>query len=433
MSSKTPNEAPCRMTRRQMLTSTAAASLGIAAAPHLAHAGRRPAQDPIRVGLIGCGGRGTGAAINCYESSQGVRIAALGDLFGDRLGACRARLLDKIRGGCDFSEETSFAGFDAFQRVLDTDIDMVILATPPGFRPQHLAASIDAGKHVFMEKPVAVDPPGVRSVMASADRAAERGRAIVAGTQRRHQLGYLEAMERIHDGAIGELVSLQVYWNQGGLWDAERKPRYTDMEWQIRNWLYFTWLSGDHIVEQHIHNLDVANWALDAHPVTAVGMGGRQVRTDARYGHIFDHFAIEYEYPSGAKLQSYCRQIDGTATRVGEHLIGTAGTSDGHSWIRGPETWRLDAEEPNPYVQEHTDLIASIRTSQPLNEGRRVAETTLTAIMGREAAYTGKEIIWDELLAGDLDLSPPEHAFGPLPTPSVAVPGVTRLDRDGWA
>lgn len=214
------------------------------------------------------------------------------------------------------------------------------------------------------------------------------------------------------------------------LWMHARQPGWTDMEWQLRNWLYFTWLSGDHIVEQHIHNIDVANWALQAHPVKAVGVGGRQVRVDPADGHIFDHFALEFEYPNGARVLSMCRQIDGTATRVNEYLIGTKGSADPSSWIKAAKPWRLEVETPpNPYVQEHTDLIASIRKGQPLNEGRQVAESTLSAIMGREAAYTGQAITWDEILNADLDITPKNFNFGPMPVPPVAVPGVTKLSR----
>jgi predicted dehydrogenase len=367
------------------------------------------------------------------ESSSGIEIATLGDLFPDRLESCRSNLVERIGAALAATDEACFTGFDAYQGVLDRDIDIVILATPPSFRPAHLRAAIEAGKNVFMEKPVAVDPAGVRSVIESSEIAAEKGLAIVAGTQRRHQASYLEAMMRIHDGAIGEVVGGQVFWNQGGLWNRGRQPGWTDMEWQLRNWLYFTWLSGDHIVEQHIHNIDVANWALQAHPVRAVGMGGRQVRVEPAYGHIFDHFAIEFEYPNGARVMSMCRQIPGCADYVGEHIVGTAGTSDPANWVHGAHEWEWQGEATGPFVQEHADLIASIRAGEPLNEGTRVAESTLTAIMGREAAYTGQEIIWDELLASQLVLGPESFEFGPLPVPPVAVPGVTPLERGRWA
>ncbi|MCI0432905.1 MAG: Gfo/Idh/MocA family oxidoreductase [Gemmatimonadetes bacterium] len=238
-------------------------------------------------------------------------------------------------------------------------------------------------------------------------------------------------MRRIHGGAIGDIVAGQVAWNQGGLWHHERTPGLSDVEWQIRNWLYFTWLSGDHIVEQHIHNIDVANWALGGPPVRAQGVGGRQVRVDPSFGHIFDHFAVELEYANGARILSMCRQQDGTARFVGEHFIGTRGSSDGQTWIRGAAAWEHpEVDRPaNPYVLEHTDLVASMRAGKPLNELRQVAESTLTAILAREAAYTGQVIAWDEIAASDLDLTPELNGFGPLAVPPVPAPGITRLAR----
>ena len=417
------------ITRRSALKTGAVAAAGVIAAPRIVFAGGQSAT--LRVGVVGCGGRGTGAAANCVESSEGIEIVAMGDLFADRLASSRERLAERLGAAFKVTDDTAFSGFDAYQNVLAADIDLVIFATPPAFRPIHLAAAIEAGKHVFMEKPVAVDPAGIRSVLASAEAAKANNLAIVSGTQRRHEAPYVEAMKRIHDGAIGEVVAAQVFWNQGGLWNREREPGWTDMEWQVRNWLYFTWLSGDHIVEQHIHNIDVANWALQGHPVRAVGVGGRQVRVDPDYGHIFDHFAVQFEYESGARVLSMCRQIDGCADHVGEHITGTAGTSDPARWVRGASAWEWgEADYTNPYVQEHTDLIASIRAGEPLNEGRQVAESTLTAIMGREACYTGQEIVWDELMAAEMTLVPDEFHFGAMPFPGVPVPGITQLDRD---
>ncbi len=384
----------------------------------------------IKVGLIGCGGRGNGAVRNCAQADPSIEIVALGDVFADRLSGTREGLAKDLGARYKATDATCFVGFDAYQKVLSTNIDLVILATPPGFRPGHFAAAIAAGKHVFMEKPVAVDPVGIRSVIATSEIATQKGLAVVSGTQRRHQANYLETMARIHKGEIGEIVSGSVYWNQGGLWMNQRQPEWSDMEWQLRNWLYFTWLSGDHIVEQHVHNLDVANWALGAHPVKAYGMGGRQVRTDPAYGHVFDHFAIEYTYPSGARIQSFCRQIDGTASRVSESFTGTKGTTDGASWVmRGNKRWKYDSKTKkplDPYVQEHVDLIASIKAGKPLNEGKRIAESTLTAIMGRQAAYSGQEIQWDALLNSDLNLMPTTLEMGSLPVAPVAVPGRTR-------
>jgi myo-inositol 2-dehydrogenase / D-chiro-inositol 1-dehydrogenase len=380
--------------------------------------------DRLRIGLIGCGGRGSGAALNALESSPNVELVALGDLFQDRLDDFRrglARQGDKVK----LSDDRCFVGFDAYRKVIGSGVDLVILATPPGFRPIHLKAAVEAGKHVFMEKPVAVDPTGVRSVIASSDLAAQKKLAIVAGTQRRHQASYVETIKRIHDGAAGDIVAAQCYWNQGGLWMRPRQSNWSDTEWQIRNWLYFTWLSGDHIVEQHVHNLDVINWVFNTHPVRAVGMGGRQVRTDPAYGHIYDHFTIDFEYPNGAHLMSMCRQIDGTAGNVSEHVVGTLGTADPGGSIQGKNAWRFEGDQRNPYVQEHADLIASIRAGKPLNEGRRIAESTLTAIMGRMSAYTGQEITWDQTLNSKLDTMPKELAMGPLPVPPVAMPGTT--------
>ncbi len=406
------------------------ASAGLMATESFAYAGGRAT---LRIGLVGCGGRGTGAAKNCVDAAEGVELVAMGDLFADRLDESQETLREVMGEAYQVTGERSFVGWDAYQRVIDSDVDLVLFATPPAFRPRHLRAAVEAGKHVFIEKPVAVDPAGIRSVMESAEQAERQGLALVAGTQPRHDPAYIATMQRIRDGAIGEVVAAQVYWNQGGLWMNERKPGMSDMEWQLRNWLYFTWLSGDHIVEQHVHNLDVANWAIGAHPVRANGVGGRQVRVDPSYGHIFDHFCVELEYPGGARVMSMARQQDGTARHVGEHLIGTEGTSNAHNEIRGASTWTYDGEEANPYVQEHVDLIASIRAGDPLNQGRRIAESVLTAIMAREAAYTGQVVTWEEVLNANLNLVPEDLAFGPMPMPPVAQPGVTPLERSPFA
>ncbi|RMF85883.1 MAG: gfo/Idh/MocA family oxidoreductase, partial [Planctomycetota bacterium] len=388
---------------------------------------------PLRVGLIGCGGRGAGAAMNCVDSSPNVTLVAMGDLFEDRLKGSREYLEKERAEKCAITNDRCFVGFDAFKNVLACDVDLVILATPPHFRPQHLEAAVAAGKHVFMEKPVAVDPVGARRVIAASDAAKQKNLAIVCGTQRRHDPVYVETMRRIlEEDAIGDIVGAQCYWNQGGLWVHERKPEYTDMEWQVRNWLYFCWLSGDHIVEQHVHNLDVINWAMGGPPVRALGMGGRQVRVEPKFGNIFDHFAVEYEYANGVRTLSMCRQTPGASNRVSEHLVGTKGVANPNGKIEGPEAFKFEYPEGvdaiNPYEQEHRDLIASIRRGKPLNEGRRIAESTLTAIMGRMSAYTGREISWDWLMKeSQLDLSPPQYAFGDLPYDPVPMPGQTKL------
>ncbi len=433
-----PATQPANLSRRDFMRTSAVASAALLAggcatlgqrqaAPGILHGRHKP--QKIRVGLVGCGGRGTGAAWNCVEAAPNVEIHAMGDLFADRLQQSRDQLCE-LGDAYQVTNERSFIGFDAYQAVIDCDIDLVILATPPHFRPQHLDAAIAAGRHVFMEKPVAVDPVGARWVIESARMARTQGLAIVAGTQRRHEPAYLETMKRIHDGAIGEVVAAQCYWNQGGLWVHEPRPAWTDMEWQCRNWLYFTWLSGDHIVEQHVHNVDVVNWAMGGPPVKALGMGGRQARTEPKYGNIYDHFSIEYEYANGARVLSMCRQTPGASTRVSERLVGTKGTANPNGEIHGRCPYKYVPPDPpvNPYVQEHKDLIESIRRGQPLNEGVRIAESTLTAIMGRMSAYTGRELSWKWVMnSSKLDLSPERYEFGDLAVAPVAVPGQTPL------
>ncbi|MCJ7486425.1 MAG: Gfo/Idh/MocA family oxidoreductase, partial [Candidatus Aminicenantes bacterium] len=298
------------MTRRDFIKTTSVASMATLAAAVSGSSGRcAGGSDAIRIGVIGCGGRGTGAAIDAVNSSPGVEILALFDPFQDRIDKSLKTLREKVPAAVKVTPETCFTGLEGYKKLLAIkDINYIVTAAPPGFRPIHLKASIEAGKNVFMEKPVAVDPVGVRSVIASSELAAKKGLAIVAGTQRRHQQKYLEVMKRIHDGAIGEVVGGQCYWNQGELWVIKQTPEMSDMEWQCRNWLYFSWTSGDHIVEQHVHNIDVMNWAFGATPVKVMGMGGRQVRTAPEYGNIFDHFAVEFEYPNGARVMSMCRQ-----------------------------------------------------------------------------------------------------------------------------
>ena len=426
------------VSRRTFVQTTAAATAAMMwqGGAHVA------GSDMVRVGVIGCGGRGTGAAMNVMEAADGVEIVALGDLMPDRIAECRAELTKAaaktpaLAAKLKVTDERCFSGFDNFEKVLATDINYVILASPPGFRPKHLAAAVAAGKHIFTEKPVAVDSAGIRSVLATHKLAVQKGLGVGAGTQRRHQAEYLAMIKRIHDGAIGDVVSGQVFWNQEGLWNKAREASWSDAEWQIRNWLYFTWLSGDHIVEQHVHNIDVANWVLNAHPIRATGVGGRQWRTDPKFGHVYDHFGIDFEYASGARVMSMCRQIDGTAGRIAESFGGTKGSAilgdRAPGRILGPNAWTLEKPAKpfvSPYVQEHIDLIASIRAGKPYNELQQVAESTLTAIMGREAAYTGQEITWEQVLNADQDLTPPSLALGPLPVPSVAMPGRTKLSR----
>jgi predicted dehydrogenase len=415
------------LTRREFVKTTAAVSLA-AALPRIPGAFAQ-GSDTIRVGVIGCGGRGTGAAIDCLNAAPGVEITAMFDLFQDRIDASLKKIREAHPDKVKVTPERMFTGFDGYLKLAAVpEVNYVVMAAPPGFRPQHVKAVVEAGKNIFMEKPIAVDPVGVRSVIASSARAQQKGLAIVAGTQRRHQARYLELMKRVRAGAIGELVGGQCYWNMGDLWVKKREPAMSEMEWQCRNWLYFTWLSGDHIVEQHVHNIDVINWAFGALPVKAMGMGGRQARTAPEYGNIFDHFAVEFEYPNGVRVMSMCRQTEGAAERVEERLVGTKGSAFGFGEIKGPIPWKFEGNEINPYVQEHADLISSIRAAKPLNEGRQVAESVMCAIMGRMSAYTGRALSWDWVMnSSQLDLSPKKYEFGPNPVDPVALPGFTPL------
>ncbi len=305
---------------------------------------------------------------------------------------------------------------------------MVILATPPGFRPAHFEAAVKAGKHVFMEKPVCVDPTGYRRVVAAADAAGEKKLCVVAGTQRRHQAGYVECIKRIKDGAIGDIVSGQAYWIGDPVHhNGQQKPDMSDIEFQCRNWYNWTWLCGDHIVEQHVHNIDVLIWVLGRTPERAIGIGGRQARTEK--GNIWDHFAVEFEFSGGVRVASYCSQFEKTSGRISEMIVGTKGRSNGCSNIGGEKPWKFEGKETNPYVQEHADLVAAILCEAPyVNEGRQVADSTLAAVIGRMAAYTGREVSWKWATeASKLDLAPPKLEFGPFQPHGIAVPGQMEL------
>jgi predicted dehydrogenase len=447
---KTPLVATDSLSRRTFLQRTGVIAAGLAASPSVITSHAAP-DDPIRIGVIGCGGRGTGAvadalgattdvkypsagyhteniSANAAATNRNVKVVALADVFPDRLNSCREQLrkLDM-----EIADDHCFTGFDAAQKLLKVpEVNYVMLTTPPHFRPAHLLAAIQAGKNVFVEKPVAVDGAGVRMVLEAAELAARKKLGIVAGTQRRHMKSYNETIKRLQDGAVGEILAARAYWNGGVIWVVEPQPGWTDMEWQLRNWNYFTWLSGDHIVEQHVHNLDIMNWVMGAHPTKAFGMGGRQARPNKNYGHIYDHFAIEYEYPTGARMFSQCRQMNGCEGKVEEAVVGTKGSSNCKDWIRTLDkqlAYRYREGEVNPYQQEHLDLINSVRAGNPINEGKTVAESTLTGIMGREAAYTGRTVEWDEVLNSKTRLGPTDYKFGELPFPEVATPGQYKL------
>ncbi|AWI08226.1 Gfo/Idh/MocA family protein [Ereboglobus luteus] len=427
-----------QLTRRKFL-GTAAAISAVPLLTKLPAAAFAAGSDRIKVGVIGTGGRGVGAMRNCLAADPSVVVWALGDVFKDRVDEAREKLIKgspksrkpsaPVPSDRFFATpERCFSGFDAYKQVIASGVDLVILAAPPGFRPLHLEAAVNAGKHVFAEKPVAVDPAGVRKVISVGELAKQKRLAIVAGTQRRHAANYLETMRRIHDGAIGELVGGQCYWLQEGLWHRGRNPEWTEMEYQLRNWLYFTWLSGDHIVEQHVHNIDVMNWAFGGPPVKALGMGGRQARTDPKYGDAYDHFSVEFEYANGVRVQSLCRQTPNAQRRVNERVVGTKGYAMADGKIFGANKWKYDGDTPDAFKDEHVDLIRSIRDGNPLNEAKRIAESTLTAILGRTSAYTGKEINYNWILnASKQDLTPSRYELGAAPEVVIPIPGVTPL------
>jgi myo-inositol 2-dehydrogenase/D-chiro-inositol 1-dehydrogenase len=425
--------------RRDFLRTASAGVVGAALAPELLAARARATalgRAEIRVVLIGCGGRGTGAAANALSTTGPVRLVAMADAFRDRLESSLAHLQAEFGERVDVPVERRFHGFDAFRAAVDCDAELVILATPPGFRPQHFSYAVEKHRHVFMEKPVAVDATGVREVLTAAATADARGLKVGVGLQRHHQAHYLETVRRIRAGAIGELVLLRAYWNSAGVWVNPRQPGQTEMEYQMRNWYYFNWLCGDHIVEQHVHNLDVANWLMGGPPARAEGMGGRQVRIGKDFGEIYDHHAVEYTYPNGAKLLSQCRHVPNCAENVSEHAHGTQGTADvsgGRIEAAGGWSWKYDGPHWDPYQREHDALFAAVREGGAHNEAANGAIATMTAILGRMATYSGKSIGWDEALASPQALRPTAYAWDAAP-PSlpdaagfypIATPGIT--------
>jgi len=425
--------------RRDFLKASAAVGAGLAAGWSNVANVHAAGNDVIRVGLIGCGsqrgGRGRGAAEQCVSAGPNVKLVAMGDLFKDHLDYTRNYLQKLGPDKIDVPEDRCFVGFDAYKQVLQAGVDLVILASPPGFRPLHLKAAVEAGKHVFAEKPVAVDAPGVRSVMETVAEAKKKNLALVSGLCWRYHPAMQETFKRIHDGMIGDIVTLQCTYNAGGLWHIPRKPEYSDMEWQCRNWLYFTWLSGDHIVEQHIHSLDKMGWAMkDVYPVRATGTGGRQVRTGPEFGHIFDHHSVVFEHANGVKIFSTCRQQNGTAKGVFDNIWGTRGmcfidADKARTLIKvgNQVVWRSEDAPGDMYQNEHNELIASIRAGKPINNGDYMTKSTLMAIIGRMATYTGQVIAWEKALHSTEDLSPPKYEFGALPVEDVAMPGITKF------
>jgi len=416
--------------RRDIIKAAAAAGAALPAFS-IPNASAKPTGKVLKVALIGCGGRGKGALKNCMAAGKNlgvtIRTVAVADVFADRA--------KKAARSYGVPPERVFVGFSGYKDVMETEADIVLLATPPNFRPVHLEAAINAGKHVFMEKPVAVDPPGARRVIEAGEVASGKGLGIVAGTQRRHQAAYRRNAHAIANGAIGQIVGGTVLWCSGRLWYRERRPEDTDAEYMVRNWLNFNEMSGDHIVEQHVHNLDVVNWFIGHPPKLAIGFGGRARRIT---GNQFDFFSVDFDYGDGCHIHSMCRQVNGCYTRISEFFTGTEGQTWGNGRLKSTNDKKIEIpdfpEHGGPYVQEHTDLLQSILDGKPLNEARQVAESTLTAIMGRISAYSGQLVRWRDLTENakspfyNLLLSPSAEDFesGNVKAPEddvVATPG----------
>lgn len=384
----------------------------------------------IKAGLIGCGGRGTGAAIDFLNAGPNLQIVALGDVFKDKLDACRDVL--KKEKNVDVPDENCFIGFNSYQKVMDAGIDVVLLCTPPHFRPTHVEAAVDARKHIFMEKPVAVDPMGVRKVLASVKRAQSLNLNIISGTIRRSQKDYMETRRRVLNGEIGDITGAHIIRNGGALWFRTKRPEWSDMEYMLRNWVNFCWLSGDHITEQFIHEIDVMNWYLGKYPVKASGWGGRQRRVT---GDQYDFFSVEYLYDNGMRTHCAARQIDGCSNGKVEQINCTNGYADASGKLydlMGNMIWEYPTPSENdnqsewkvtnPFVQEHINLVTAIRTGNTINDGEDQAFSSLVAIMGRVAAYTGKDVTWDEILNSGLRLGPEVYDMGPVEGVGETIP-----------
>lgn len=419
------------LSRREFLKASAAVATTIGATA-AARAQTSPG-DTLRIGLIGCGGRGTGAAAQALAADPSVKLVAMGDVFADRLQLSLGTLKKQaaIATKLDVPEKNQFIGFDAYEKVIETS-DVVLLATPPHFRPMHIEAAVAAGKHIFAEKPIAVDAPGVRAVLAACETAGKKGLAVVSGLATRYSNGHREMIKRLHDGAVGQIRAIQVNDFRGPIWVKPRQPGWTDMQYHMHNWYYFTWLSGDFNVEQHVHLLDLCAWIMrDEYPVRAYGTGGRQVRTGPEYGNIYDHHSVTYEYADGARLFATCRQMAGCMSEITTRVMGTRGiasVSQRNLEIQGSEQWIYRGERNIAQQTEHDELFASIRKGKPINNGDYMSKSTLMAIMGRMATYTGQAVTWEQALQSREKLAPDGYAWDARPPESsVAIPGVTKL------
>jgi predicted dehydrogenase len=430
--------------RREFVKTSALLTGGLLAPSFLIPGAYAAPQNHLKLALIGCGGRGTGAVFQAFDTGHPIKLVAMADAFEDRLEGSYKPIIEKYgKDKVDVPQERRFVGFDAYKKAI-AEADVVILASPPGFRPSHFEEAVRQGKQIFMEKPVATDAAGIRKVLAAAEVAKAKKLNVVVGLQRHYQNNYREVMKRIQDGALGDIVGGQVYWNDGGVWVKQRTPGQTEMEYQMRNWYYFNWLCGDHIVEQHVHNIDVANWAKNGYPVKAEGTGGRAVRTGKEHGEIFDHHVLIFTYADGTVIHSECRHFPGAANRVDETFQGTQGKaylSAGNHGIltdwKGNVLYDHDRKnQPNPYQQEHDELWAAlVKGEYKFADAENAAKSTMTAIMGRYATYSGKVMTWEDSLNGKVDLFPDTLAWDAQPKllPNAdgyyphAIPGKTKV------
>ncbi len=409
-----------------MFLKTGAAATAALAVNSAVHAG---GSDTIKIGLIGCGGRGRGAAGDAIKADPNTKITAVCDIFPEITKVVAEAMTKQFKDRADIGER-QFSGFDGYKQLIDSGVDLVLLATPPGFRPLHLDYAVKAGKHVFAEKPLAVDAPGVRSVLASAKLAKEKNLLCASGFCYRHDSRKIETVKRIHDGQIGDVSTMQVSYNTGPIWHRGDKDSWSPMEKQVRNWYYYSWLSGDHLVEQACHNIDKACWVMGDYPIAATGLGGRQWRTDPKYGNIWDHFSLTFEYADGRRVFAQCRQMSNCHGDTSDHVWGSKGRAElmSHSIVADGKTWEYGAGPyRDMYVQEHADYIQSLRAGKPINDMDAAAKSTLMAILGRQAAYTGKRILWNRMLASKEQLTPDTYAWGGHDVPPVPVPGVTKF------
>jgi myo-inositol 2-dehydrogenase / D-chiro-inositol 1-dehydrogenase len=420
--------------RRGFLQAAATSTAGVVAATTLARhatavdskAVHQSGSDVIRVGLVGCGGRGSGAAINAMNAGKDIQIVAVGDLFEESVSLARKSLEKQRPEQFLVDDDHAFVGFDCYKQVIDSDIDVVLLASPPHYRPAQIEAAVAAGKHVFAEKPIATDPAGVRRVMAACEQADAKGLNIVSGLCWRYDDAVRQGVAKIHDGAIGEIVSTQANYLTSPIWIRPRKPGETEMQYQCRNWYYFTWLSGDHYVEQFIHSLDKAMWLRhDVPPVKAIGLGGRQLRSDLTQGNIYDHFAVVYEWADGSRTHAYTRQMAGCFTQTEDFISGTRGTAKLlANEIEGQERWKFTGAKPNMYDQEHVELFQAVRGERSrINNGMYMCRSTMMAILGREVCYSGKELTYEQVATSPQDLGPESYNWDQPLTVEVPLPG----------